>query len=69
MTKSATAMSEQSKDDAGPTSPDAANAACAATIRYNSRMRQLEIEFEARASELLEAYMAELADIREGEAT
>jgi hypothetical protein len=47
---------------------DAANAACAAHFRFQSRMRELEAHFETKASELRAAYLAELADIREGEA-
>jgi hypothetical protein len=47
---------------------DAANAACAAHYRFQARMRQLEGEFEAKASELRAAFLAELADIREEEA-
>jgi hypothetical protein len=31
---------------------DATNAACAAPFRFNSRMRELEAQFEAKASEL-----------------
>lgn len=47
---------------------DATNAACAAHYRYTARMRQLEAEFEAKASELRAAYITELGEIREGEA-
>jgi hypothetical protein len=47
---------------------DATNAACAASYRFNSRMRELEAQFEAKASELRAAFLAELAGIREGEA-
>jgi hypothetical protein len=47
---------------------DATNAACAAHFRFNSRMRELEAQFEHKASELRAAFLAELADIREGEA-
>ena len=47
---------------------DAANAACAAHFRFKSRMRELEAQFEAKASELRAAFLAELAAIREGEA-
>jgi hypothetical protein len=47
---------------------DAANAACAAHYRYSARIRELEAHFEQKASELRAAYLAELADIREGEA-
>ena len=46
---------------------DAANAACAAHFRFNSRMRELEGQFEAKASELRAAFLAELAAIREEE--
>jgi hypothetical protein len=47
---------------------DAANAACAAHFRFNSRMRELEAQFENKASELRAAFLAELAALREGEA-
>jgi hypothetical protein len=47
---------------------DATNAACAASYRFNSRMRELETQFEAKASELRAAFLAELAAVREGEA-
>jgi hypothetical protein len=47
---------------------DAANAACAAHFRFNSRMRELEAQFETKASELRAAFLAELSIIREGEA-
>jgi hypothetical protein len=47
---------------------DATNAACAAHFRFNSRMRELEQQFEAKASELRAAFLAELAALREGEA-
>jgi hypothetical protein len=47
---------------------DAANAACAAHFRFNSRMRELEGQFEAKASEIRAAFLAELAALREGEA-
>jgi hypothetical protein len=47
---------------------DATNAACAASYRFNARMRELETQFEAKASELRSAFLAELAALREGEA-
>lgn len=47
---------------------DATNAACAASYRFNSRMRELEAQFEAKASELRAAFLAELATLRDGEA-
>jgi hypothetical protein len=47
---------------------DATNAACAAHFRFNSRMRELETQFEAKASELRASFLAELAALREGEA-
>ncbi len=47
---------------------DAVNAVYAAHFRYNSRMRELEGQFEAKASELRTAFLAELAAIRGGEA-
>ena len=47
---------------------DAANAACAAHFRFNSRMRELEAQFENKASELRADFLAELAALREGEA-
>jgi hypothetical protein len=47
---------------------DATNAACAASYRFNARMRELEAQFEAKASELRAAFLAELAAVREGEA-
>jgi hypothetical protein len=47
---------------------DATNAACAASYRFNSRMRELEAQFEAKASELRAAFLAELAALHEGEA-
>jgi hypothetical protein len=46
---------------------DATNAACAASYRFNSRMRELEAQFEAKASELRAAFLHELSIIREGE--
>jgi hypothetical protein len=47
---------------------DATNAACAAHFRFNTRMRELEAQFEAKASELRSAFLADLAALREGEA-
>jgi hypothetical protein len=47
---------------------DATNAACAASYRFNARMRELELQFEAKASGLRAAFLAELAALREGEA-
>jgi hypothetical protein len=47
---------------------DATNAACAASYRFTARMRDLEQQFEAKASELRAAFLAELAALREGEA-
>jgi hypothetical protein len=47
---------------------DATNAACAASYRFNASMRELEAQFEAKASELRAAFLAELAALREGEA-
>ncbi|MDQ6704025.1 MAG: hypothetical protein M3Z96_13540 [Pseudomonadota bacterium] len=47
---------------------DAANAACAANYRYQARMRELEGQFEMKASELRAAFLAELAVIRSDEA-
>ena len=47
---------------------DAANAACSAHYRFQARMRQLESEFEAKASELRAAFLAELAGIQGSEA-
>ncbi len=35
----------------------------AASYRFSARMRQLECEFEAKASELRAAFVAEVADI------
>jgi hypothetical protein len=46
---------------------DAANAACAAHFRFATRMRELEAQFEGKASELRAAFLAELAEIREAE--
>ena len=40
---------------------DATNAACAAHFRFTARMRELEAQFEAKASELRAAFLAELA--------
>jgi hypothetical protein len=45
---------------------DATNAACAASYRFNARMRELEAQFEAKASELRAAFLAELAAVRDG---
>jgi hypothetical protein len=39
---------------------DAANAACAAHFRFSTRMRELEAQFEGKASELRAAFLAEL---------
>jgi hypothetical protein len=47
---------------------NATNAACAASYRFNARMRELEQQFEAKASELRAAFLAELAALRDGEA-
>jgi hypothetical protein len=47
---------------------DATNAACAAHFRFTARMRELEVQFEAKASELRSAFLAELSALREGEA-
>ena len=47
---------------------DATNAACAAHFRFTARMRELEAQFEAKASELRAAFLAELAAARESEA-
>jgi hypothetical protein len=46
---------------------DATNAACAAHFRYSARMRELEAQFEAKASELRAAFLHELSIIREGD--
>jgi hypothetical protein len=48
---------------------DAANAACAANYRFQSRMHELTAQFEQKASEVRAAYLAELAGVRgdEGE--
>jgi len=43
---------------------DAANAACSAHYRYQSRLRELETQFEVKASELRAAFLAELSEIR-----
>jgi hypothetical protein len=43
---------------------DAANAACAAQYRFQTRMREIEGQFEAKASELRAAFLAELAEIQ-----
>jgi hypothetical protein len=40
---------------------DATNAACAAHFRFNARMRELEQQFEVKASEVRSAFLAELA--------
>ena len=47
---------------------DATNAACGASYRFNARMRELETQFEAKASELRSAFLTELAALREREA-
>jgi hypothetical protein len=47
---------------------DATNAACAAHFRFTARMRELEQQFEAKASELRSAFLADLAALQEGEA-
>jgi len=47
---------------------DATNAVCAAHFRFQARMRELEAQFETKASELRAAFLAELADIRADEA-
>jgi hypothetical protein len=46
---------------------DATNAACAAHFRFTARMRELEQQFEAKASELRADFLHELSIIREGE--
>ncbi|MDQ6703258.1 MAG: hypothetical protein M3Z96_09245 [Pseudomonadota bacterium] len=45
----------------------AAFQAHAASYRHTARMRELEAQFEAKASELRAAFLHELAIIREGE--
>ena len=47
---------------------DATNAACAAHFRFSTSMRELEAQFETKASELRAAFLAELSAVREGEA-
>ena len=47
---------------------DAANAACAAHFRFQTRMRELEAQFEMKASELRSAFLAELAELHDTEA-
>jgi hypothetical protein len=47
---------------------DATNAACAAHFRFSARMREIEAQFEAKASELRATFLAELAALRDGEA-
>jgi hypothetical protein len=47
---------------------DAVNAACSANFRFQTRIRELEAQFEAKASELRAAFLAELAEIRGGDA-
>lgn len=42
---------------------DATNAACAANYRFQARMRELEQQFEVKASELRAAYLQELAGL------
>jgi hypothetical protein len=46
---------------------DAAAAACAANYRFQTRMRELEHQFEVKASELRAAFLAELAALNGGE--
>jgi hypothetical protein len=46
---------------------DATHAASAAVFRYHARTRELEQAFEAKASELRKAFLAELLAIRERE--
>ena len=45
---------------------DAAHAACAAQFRYQARMHELQSQFEAKASEIRAAFLAELAEIGGG---
>jgi hypothetical protein len=40
----------------------------AASYRYDARLRELEGQFEAKASELREAYLGEVAAIHQSEA-
>jgi hypothetical protein len=40
----------------------------AANYRLNARMRELEVQFEAKASEVRAAFLAEVAAIHDGEA-
>ena len=47
---------------------DAANSACAAHFRFQTRMRELEAQFEAKAAELRSAFLSELAGIHDTEA-
>ena len=42
---------------------DATNAVCAAHFRFQARMRELEAQFETKASELRAAFLAEIAAI------
>ena len=41
---------------------DATHHIHAATFRYNTRMRELETQFEAKASEIRAAFVAEVAN-------
>jgi hypothetical protein len=46
---------------------DKVSALHAATYRYDSRVREIELQFEAKVAELREAYLHEVAEIH-GEA-
>jgi hypothetical protein len=46
---------------------DKVSALHAATYRYDARVREIELQFEAKIAELREAYLGEVADIH-GEA-
>jgi hypothetical protein len=47
---------------------DKCTALDAAHYRLSARMREIELQFEAKASELRQAYLAECAAIHSGEA-
>jgi hypothetical protein len=51
----------------GPNASDRVSALHAAGYRYNARVREIELQFEAKIAELREAYLDEVAGIH-GEA-
>ena len=47
---------------------DKVSALHAAAYRYDARVREIELQFEAKIAELREVYLREVAEIHSGEA-